>query len=80
MADKANPKGLTKKIKALEKRAAQISLGLQNLKESEDKYRQIINTLPVAIFEFDFKSLKFTDANDIMCEYSGYTKEELHTM
>ena len=80
MADKANPKGLTKKIKALEKRAAQISLGLQNLKDSEDKYRQIINTLPVAIFEFDFKSLKFTDANDIMCEYSGYTKEELHTM
>ena len=77
MTDKANPKELTKKIKSLEKRASQINLGLQNLKESENQYRQIINSLPVAIFELDFKSLKFTDANDTMCEYSGYTKEEL---
>jgi len=77
MAHKLNSKELEKKIKALEKQVAEDRLCLENLKESEDRYRQIISSLPVANFEIDIKSQKFTHVNDIMCEYSGYTREEL---
>ncbi len=80
MADKSNYKELGKKIKALEKQAAEANLCLKNLKESEDGYRRIISSLPVASFEIDIKSQKFTHVNDIMCEYSGYTREELLSM
>jgi len=80
MADKSNHKELEKKVKALEKQSVADRLNLENIKESEDRYRQIIDSLPVAIFEVDLKSLKFIHVNDIMCEYSGYSREELLSM
>jgi PAS domain S-box-containing protein len=50
------------------------------LRESEVKYRQLYTHAPAAIYEVDFKKGKFTQINSLMCEYSGYSREELLTM
>ena len=46
------------------------------LRESEAKYRQLVEYAPAAIWEIDLTSGKFISVNDVTCEYSGYTKEE----
>ncbi len=46
------------------------------LKISEEKYREIVQYAPAGIYEFDLEKMKFISANDVMCDYSGYTKEE----
>jgi len=50
------------------------------LRESELRYRQIVEYAPAGIYEIDFVKEKFTSVNDVMCEYSGYTREELLQM
>jgi len=50
------------------------------LKKSEERYRHLVQHIPAGIYEVDLVSLKFTDVNDVMCEYSGYTREELLSM
>jgi len=47
------------------------------LRESEEKYRQLLNHAPAGIYEVDFLKRTFVSVNDVMCEYTGYTKEEL---
>jgi PAS domain S-box-containing protein/putative nucleotidyltransferase with HDIG domain len=47
------------------------------LRQSEEKYRQILNHAPAGIYEIDFLKKTFVNVNDVMCEYTGYTKEEL---
>ena len=47
------------------------------LKESEEKYRQLFQHAPSGIYELDYKNRKFISINDVMCTYSGYSKEEL---
>jgi PAS domain S-box-containing protein len=47
------------------------------LKESEEKYRELVDNAPAGIYEVDFIQRKFVTINDVMCEYTGYTKEEL---
>ena len=49
----------------------------QALRESEEKYRQLVDNAPAGIYEVDFIQRKFVTVNDVMCEYTGYTKEEL---
>jgi two-component system, sporulation sensor kinase E len=46
------------------------------IKESEEKYRRLIETACDAIYVLDLKG-NFTDANEIMCHMTGYSKEEL---
>ena len=46
------------------------------LKDSEARYRQLIEHAPAGIYEIDFISGLFTSVNDVMCNYTGYTKEE----
>jgi len=46
------------------------------LRESESKYRQLVKHAPAGIYEVDFINQKFVTVNDVMCEYTGYTKEE----
>lgn len=46
------------------------------LKESEDKYKNLVRYAPAGIYEFDMKTLKFISVNDVMCEYTGYTEAE----
>ena len=47
------------------------------LKESEEKYKEIVKYAPAGIFEFDLEKFKFISVNDVMCEYTGYTENEL---
>ncbi|MCJ7593194.1 MAG: PAS domain S-box protein, partial [Desulfobacterales bacterium] len=49
---------------------------VEALQESEEKYRQLMEHAPAGIYELDFKEQKFVTANDVMCEYTGYSKEE----
>ncbi|MFZ5916697.1 MAG: GAF domain-containing protein [Chloroflexota bacterium] len=46
------------------------------LQESTAKYRQLVDHAPAGIYEVDFQANRFTSVNDIMCEYTGYTREE----
>ncbi len=46
------------------------------LRESEEKYRLLVQYAPAGIFEFDMEDQRFISVNDVMCEYTGYTKEE----
>ena len=50
------------------------------LRESEAKYRQLLNHAPSGIYEIDLAQGKFVSVNDVMCEYSGYTRQELLSM
>jgi len=47
------------------------------LKESELKYRTLVEVTGACIFGIDFKENKFTYANDVFCDYLDYTKDEL---
>jgi PAS domain S-box-containing protein len=46
------------------------------LKESEEKYRELVQFAPAGIYEFDLQAMRFISVNDVMCDYSGYTREE----
>ena len=48
----------------------------ENLRKSEKKYRQLVEYAPAGIFEVDFLNQKFISVNDVMCEYTGYSREE----
>ena len=50
------------------------------LKESEARYKQLLNHAPAGIYEVDFQTGKFVSVNDVFCEYTGYTREELLSM
>ena len=50
------------------------------LRESEAKYRQLVEHAPIGIYELDLNKLKFLSVNDVMCEVMGYTKEEFLSM
>jgi PAS domain S-box-containing protein len=50
------------------------------LRVSEEKYRQLVNHAPAGLYEVDFIQRRFVTVNDVMCEYTGYTKEELLSM
>ncbi len=47
------------------------------LKESEEKYKQIVKYAPPGILELDMRDFKFLSANDVMCEYAECGREEL---
>ncbi len=50
------------------------------LRESEEKYRQLFQYAPSGIYELDYTKRKFVSINDVMCTYSGYSREELMQM
>jgi len=50
------------------------------LRESEAKYKQIVDHAPAGIYEVDLTTVKFTRVNDIMCRVTGYSREELLAM
>jgi PAS domain S-box-containing protein len=55
-----------------EKRLAQ-----EALRESEERFRNLVKNAPTAIYEIDFTTRKFTTVNDSMCKLSGYSRDEL---
>jgi len=52
----------------------------KDLRESEEKYRQLVNHAPAGIYEIDFTEGKLVSVNDVMSEYTGYSKDELLNM
>jgi PAS domain S-box-containing protein len=71
---------LEKRVQELKQLKSELKRTEEALRESEERYRQIFNIAPAGIYEVDFRSGKLIDANDAICEYSGYTKEELLSM
>jgi diguanylate cyclase (GGDEF)-like protein/PAS domain S-box-containing protein len=47
------------------------------LRESEEKYRELVRYAPAGIYEFDYETNRFISVNDVVCEYTGYTRDEL---
>jgi PAS domain S-box-containing protein len=41
------------------------------LRASEEKYKQLFENSPAGIYQIDFKSGKFTKANDVFCDFAG---------
>jgi len=50
------------------------------LQENEEKYRYLVEHAPTGIYEIDFTDLRILNVNDIMCQYTGYTREEFLAM
>jgi len=46
------------------------------LRESEARYRQLVEHAPAGILELDWEKLQVLSVNDVMCRLTGYTKEE----
>ncbi len=54
----------------------QLKAQLVALRESEAKYRELVQHAPAGIFEIDLERLRFTRVNPVMCHYTGYSEEE----
>jgi len=52
-------------------------LAEEALRESEEKYRELVKYAPAGIYEVDYETGRFISVNDVMCEYTGFTKDEL---
>jgi two-component system, cell cycle sensor histidine kinase and response regulator CckA len=50
---------------------------LRDLRKSELNYRQLFENSPSAIYEIDYIQQKFINFNDVVCTYTGYSRDEL---
>ena len=46
------------------------------LRDSEARYRLLLEHAPAGIYELDLTNGRFIAVNDVLCEYTGYTREE----
>jgi two-component system cell cycle sensor histidine kinase/response regulator CckA len=46
------------------------------LRESEAKNRELVQHAPAGIYEIDLKRRRFISVNDIMCQYTGYSRND----
>jgi PAS domain S-box-containing protein/putative nucleotidyltransferase with HDIG domain len=72
-----NAKGEPTGFRGILRDITERKLADEALKLSEEKYRELVDNAPAGIYEVDFIQRKFVTVNDVMCEYTGYTKEEL---
>ena len=72
-----NTKGEPAGFRGILRDVTEKKLADEALRESEEKYRELVYNAPAGIYEVDFIQRKFVTVNDVMCEYTGYTKEEL---
>jgi len=52
----------------------------EELRQSEEKSRLLIKYAPSMFYEIDFHGPRFKSVNDLMCQFLGYTREELLAM
>jgi PAS domain S-box-containing protein len=50
------------------------------IKESEEKYKELVKHAPSGIFEVDMETITFISVNNVICEYTGYTEQEILQM
>ena len=67
---------IAKKNQALVKEIAERNRTEESLRQSEERYRDLVNHAPTGICEVDIERDQFLSANDVMCNYIGYTKED----
>lgn len=51
-------------------------LAQEALRASEENYRLLVEHAPSGIYEFDMTHGRFVSVNEVMCELTGFTKEE----
>ena len=82
-----SPHGTAQNVEQRASELAQVSQALQAeiarrkraetaLRESEARYRLILQHAPAGIYELDLTNGRFIAVNDVLCEYTGYTCEE----
>ena len=49
----------------------------ETLRESEERYKKLVQYAPAAIYEMDLQGIKFLSVNDVLCELLKYSREEL---
>ncbi|MFC1788522.1 PAS domain S-box protein [Thermodesulfobacteriota bacterium] len=76
MADKSTYEELGQRGKKLEKAESGRSRAEKALQESEEKYRQLFNTVSDSVLVFDAETREFTDVNNAATTLYGYSKEE----
>ncbi len=74
--EKGNPTAVTE----ISRDITELVAAQQALRESEVKYRQVVAYAPSGIVEVDIPARRFTDVNDVMTKYTGYTREEFLAM
>ncbi len=47
------------------------------LRENQERYQQIVDHAPIGIWEIDYWKQKVVRVNDILCDYLGYSREEI---
>jgi PAS domain S-box-containing protein len=52
----------------------------QALIETQNNYHELVKNAPAGIYEVDFRTKRFTSVNDAMCQFTGYSREELLSM
>ncbi len=67
---------------ALHNREMELQLKAVNkeLRESRNRYKQLLNHAPAGVYEVDFAKQRFVQVNDVMCEHMEYTREEFLSM
>jgi two-component system cell cycle sensor histidine kinase/response regulator CckA len=70
---------LRKKVKALKSEVARMNKMRQALKESEERYKKVLETIEEGYYEVDLSG-NLTFFNDSVCKFLGYTREELMGM
>jgi PAS domain S-box-containing protein len=50
------------------------------LKESEEKYRNLFHLSPIPMWVFDIKTLEFLNVNSAAIKHYGYSREEFYSM
>ncbi len=70
---------LKQRVKELERETAKPKRAEEALRESEEKYRTILESIEDGYFEVDIRG-NFTFFNDSLCKIHGYSKNELMGM
>jgi len=76
MPEKPTYEALEKRIKELEKEASKLKRAKAALKESEQKYQHLTESLLDTVYEFDRKG-RFIYVNEAGTHMFGYSKEEI---
>ncbi|MEN6317661.1 MAG: PAS domain S-box protein [Syntrophaceae bacterium] len=71
---------LKQRIRELEKSESERQQVEEALRKSEANYRQLFENSPTGIYQINFRTGKFSKANDAFCEYLGYSQEEITSL
>ena len=76
MARQPTREELQKRISQLEEELCKSRQAAEAIRENEEKYRNILESIQEGYFELDIDA-NYTFANDANCRFLGYTREEL---